>query len=131
MRSMVEGHRRLFAAINVRHTRGCPSTSLRLVPLPVPGRKDRSFRPEVRQRPGRARGRRDGEARGQAAPGERRLRIGQQPRLAIEQMRHRADVDQQPVGRIERAPRSPALGPQREAFEERAVAHRIGRYGLQ
>ncbi len=34
MRSMVEGHHPI-----VFHSRGeCPSTSLRLVPLPVPGR---------------------------------------------------------------------------------------------
>jgi hypothetical protein len=38
MRSMVEGHMRPLLTPAVATDRGCPSTSLRLVPLPVPGR---------------------------------------------------------------------------------------------
>jgi hypothetical protein len=36
MRSMVEWHVRLIAT--VQRARGCPSPTLRVVPLPVPGR---------------------------------------------------------------------------------------------
>ena len=108
-----------------------PSVSPADCHLPVSGRKDRPFRPEMRQRPGRARGRGDRQPRGETAASERRLRIGQHPRLAVEQVRHRADVDQQPVGRVERAPRPPALRPQRQVFEKGAVARRIARGYLQ
>ena len=38
MRSMVEGHRRVLRTSKVRFIRLCPSTTLRVVPLPVPGR---------------------------------------------------------------------------------------------
>jgi hypothetical protein len=107
------------------------STTLRVVPLPVPGRKDRPFRPEMRQGPGRAGRRGDRQPRGQAALREPRLRIDEQARFAAEQVRDRADIDQQPVGPVERAPRPPALRPQGQAFEKRPVARRIARRGLQ
>jgi hypothetical protein len=38
MRSMVEGHGRVLATIELGITRGCPSTILRMVPLPPWGR---------------------------------------------------------------------------------------------
>ena len=38
MRSMVEGHARLIATATVECHPPCPSTTLRVVPLPVPGR---------------------------------------------------------------------------------------------
>ncbi len=38
MRSMVEGHPRMIQISQVRIRRTCPSTTLRVVPLPVPGR---------------------------------------------------------------------------------------------
>ena len=38
MRSMVEGHQRLLLTSRQGNNRRCPSTTLRVVPLPVPGR---------------------------------------------------------------------------------------------
>ncbi len=38
MRSMVEGHPRFTQNIGEALGRACPSTTLRVVPLPVPGR---------------------------------------------------------------------------------------------
>jgi hypothetical protein len=37
MRSMVEGHDRLVLTVEVRKTCTCPSTTLRVVPLPCGG----------------------------------------------------------------------------------------------
>jgi hypothetical protein len=37
-RSVVEGQVQLLRMVNVVSSRGCPSTILRMVPLPVPGR---------------------------------------------------------------------------------------------
>ena len=37
-RSVVEGQVRLLRMLDMVNSRGCPSTTLRMVPLPVPGR---------------------------------------------------------------------------------------------
>ena len=58
----------------------------------------------MRQRPGRPGGGRDRHAHRQSATGEGFADILEQQRLAAEQMRHRGDVDQQAIGRIERGP---------------------------
>ena len=47
MRSMVEGHPRLIRASPVGNTGTCPSTTLRVVPLPVPGRIYRPCRAAI------------------------------------------------------------------------------------
>ena len=82
----------------------------------------------MRQRPGRPGGRRDRGADGQALRGEALVHVREQRRLAAEQVRDRADVDDEAVGLVERRPRPPALRPQRQPLEEGAVAFGIARH---
>ena len=85
--------------------------------------------PVMGERPGRRRRRSNREPGRQPPRRQPRARIGDEPRLAPEQMACAGDVDDHPIGRIERAPRPPALRPQRKLFEESQIACRIGRRG--
>lgn len=79
----------------------------------------------MRQRPGCARSRGNGSAGSKAPCTKPLVNIGEQRRFPAEQMRGARDIDQHPVGRIERGPRSPALRPQRKVFKECQIACRI------
>ena len=119
-------HARLFRTSELRSRRTCPSTMLRMVPLPRWGRNYRSAPSVMRQRPGHSRCGCERGAHGEAARGKSRSDIPQQSFLAAEQVGGAGDIDQQTVGRIERAPRPPALRPQGELLEASKIARRVG-----
>ena len=89
------------------------------------GGRDASVR-IARERPGGAR--RIGEAQRQPEPLslEARLDLGQQPRLAAEQVRNARNVEHQTVGAIERDERRIARAGVREALEQLGLPGRIG-----
>ena len=80
--------------------------------------------------PGRAGGIGDGEARGEAEGGEAAVEIGDQPRLAAEQVGCAGDVDEQAVGAARLVPRSHdgriAQAPQGEPAQGLGIGGRIG-----
>ncbi len=92
----------------------------------VPCSYDRSIGSEMRQSPRCPCSRRKRYASAKASPGESMGGIGKQRMLPAEQVRDPGGIDQQAIGRIERAPRPPALCPQRQAFKEGKVARGIG-----
>ncbi len=79
----------------------------------------------MRQRPSCPGGGREGGAGGEATLREGGGDILEQPFLAPEQVRRAGDIDQQAIGRVERAPRPPALRPQGELLEAREIARRV------
>jgi hypothetical protein len=82
----------------------------------LPDRQDRPIRAIVRQGPGGAGGRGNRGSHRQAAGHDAGMDIGKQRSLAAEQVRDRRDIDQQPVGLVERRPWPPALRPDRQPF---------------
>lgn len=61
-------------------------------------------------------------AHGKAALCKQALGIGQQGILTAKQMRRTSDIDQHTIGRINRAPRSPSLCPQRQLLQKGEIS---------
>jgi hypothetical protein len=92
----------------------------------IAGRKDRRRRSIAGQRPGRPGSGRERGAHAEPACVQGAGDIGEQALLTAPQMRRSGDIDQHAIGRIKRAPRPPALRPQRELLQRGKIARRIG-----
>ena len=93
----------------------------------ISGGEDRRLRPKMCKRPGGPRRRRERGAHAQPKRAKGTGDIGEQALLAAPQMRRASDVNQHTIGRVERAPRPPALRPQGELLQRRKIARRVGR----